>query len=144
MTIKKSEDKKLSGTIAGTIDRTATPLSPLYSNSLQKSTTYNYLPSKKLFRKDSPFPKASRDIRNKSLPAFNFDYHSFSDLSGFVTIAQPYVKLFENTTAQKKNSNALSQKYSPFTDTSESRGTINRLNPFNFKSSAGQCLKFDS
>lgn len=140
MTIKKSDDKKL----PGTMDRTSTPFSPSGSNSFQKFATNNHLPTKQLFRKDSPFPKTYRDIRNKSLPAFNFDYHSFSELSGFATVAQPYTRIFDNTTSQKKNSNALSQKYSPFTDTSVSRVTTNNYNPVNFKSTVGHCLQFDS
>lgn len=140
MTIKKNDDKKL----PGTTDRTSTPFSPSLSNSSLKFVTNSHLPSKQLFRKDSPFPKTYRDIRNKSLPAFNFDYHSFSEPSGFATIAQPYARILDNTTSQKKNSNALSQKYSPFTDTSISRVTSNSYHPVNFKSTVGQCLKFDS
>ena len=140
MTIKKNDDKKL----PETMDRTSTPFSPSLSNSSLKFVTNNHLPSKQLFRKDSPFPKTYRDIRNKSLPAFNFDYHSFSELSGFATVAQPYARIFDNTTSQKKNSNALSQKYSPFTETSISRVTTNSYHPVNFNSTVGQCLKFDS
>ena len=140
MTIKRNDDKKL----PGTMDRTTTPVSPSITNSFQKHNFNHQLPSKQLFRKDSPFPKTYKDIRNKSLPAFNFDYHSFSELSGFSTVVQPYGRLFDNTTTQKKNSNALSQKYSPFTDTSASRVTSTNYNPVNFKSTVGQCLKFDS
>lgn len=102
------------------------------------------MPSKQLFRKDSPFPKSSRDLRNKSLPAFNFDYHSFSELSGFATVSQPYVKLIDNTTAQKRNSNAINHKYSPFTDTATSRVIVNKYNTVNFQPNVGQCLKFDA
>lgn len=140
LTSKRNDKNKLDATT----DRTTTPVSLSNSNSSQKLTLNHHLSSRALFRKDSPFPKKYKELRNMSLPAINFDYHSYTGVSGFQTAAQPYVRLFDNSTTQKKSSQILSQKYSPFTEVSTSKDNGNGTAPGNFKLTVSQCLKFDS
>ncbi len=77
-------------------------------------------------------------MRNKSLPAFNFEW----SLSGFTNVSTPYNKL-KSSASTNKNSSALTEKSSPFLRTGRV-SVNNHMNPIDSKLSPRHCLRFDT